>query len=55
MNDTLTVPVTASFKVVKGEPVMVSAEYAQVSAAAIAKILAPAFMAQKGATNHGEH
>ena len=38
-NDTCKIPVRATYSIINGEPVMVAAEYAEISADAIAKFL----------------
>lgn len=38
-DDICTIPVTATYRIIDGEPVMVAAEYAEISAADIAKFL----------------
>ena len=39
MNDTCKIPVCATYTIVNGKPVMTAAEYAEISADAIAKFL----------------
>lgn len=43
MIDTITIPVQATYRIVNGEPVMIAAEYADVSADAVARFLLDAF------------
>lgn len=50
-DDMITIPIQATYRTINGEVVMVSAEYAEVSADAVARYLLDAFnvSAEKGA------
>ena len=43
MTDTITIPVQATYRIVNGEAVQIAAEYAEISADAVARFLMDAF------------
>lgn len=48
MPDTIKIPITATYRIIGGKPVMIDAEYAEISADAFARFLMERFGVQHG-------